>query len=58
MVIKLHPPYPARSEEPFTAIPLSVVIPNDTQVGTILEFQNTADSFPSGTVYIEIEIYK
>jgi hypothetical protein len=58
VVIQLHPPYPARSEEPFTAIPLSVAIPNDAQVGTILDFQNTADSFPSGTVYIEIKIYK
>ena len=58
VLIQLHPPYPKRSQEPFTAIPLSVLIPSNAEIGTVLDFQNTADTFPSGTVNIDIKIYE
>ncbi len=58
LMIALHPPYPAYSKEPFTAIPLQTTIPADADTMQIYYLENNLSAFPVFNVRYDLKIYE
>ncbi len=51
-------PYPKDANPPFTLSALTATIPTDVVAEQVYEMQNNVQTFPTGQIHVEIEIYE
>ncbi len=57
ILVTVRPNYPAKSNSPFKLNPFSATIPANAEAKTVYQMDNNIDTFPTGTISIEIELF-